>query len=70
MWRRHTNDLIYAITVVSICLMATIYAAVTNDKSDNIWIVYGSAIAFAAGRSGAAIASSMRTERFDDTVPK
>lgn len=48
----HASDLIHGILVAFICIAATVYAISTRDHSDNIWIVYGSAIAFAAGRAG------------------
>jgi hypothetical protein len=52
MLRNHISDLIHAAVVTVIALLATVYAIETTDHSSNIWIVYGSAIAFAAGRAG------------------
>ena len=57
----HASDLIHAVLVVFIVTAATVYAVLTNDHSSNIWIVYGSAIAFAAGRAGANIARQFTT---------
>lgn len=59
--RHHIADLIHASVVLFVCLLSTAYATLTHDHSDNIWIVYGSSIAFAAGRAGAAVA-----QRFND----
>ena len=52
----HLSDLIHAILVAFIVSAATLYATLSNDHSSNIWIVYGSAVAFAAGRAGATVA--------------
>lgn len=52
--------MIHAGVVVFVCVLATVYSVVTRDHSSNIWIVYGSAIAFAAGRAGAAVAQAAR----------
>lgn len=60
------NDVVHAVVVLAITIGATIYAAVTNDHSGNIWIVYGSGIAYAAGRSGAIAANSRAARRITD----
>ncbi len=65
MLRNHVSDLIHASVVLIVVIVSTIYAITSNDHSSNIWIVYGSAIAFAAGRAGAAIARNVGT-RSDD----
>lgn len=64
LFARHASDVIHAGLVVFICTSATVYALVAHDHSDNIWIVYGSAIAFAAGRAGV---SATRMFRETDT---
>ncbi len=66
-WRNHLSDLIHAALVAFIVISATTYAIVTNDHSSNIWIVYGSAVAFAAGRAGVAVARHTGT-RVGDNV--
>lgn len=55
MLRAHASDVIHGAVVIFIVIAATIYASISNDHSDNIWIVYGSGIAFAAGRAGSAV---------------
>lgn len=65
MWLNHISDMIHAGLVAFIIVAATVYAVVTHDHSDNIWIVYGSAVAFAAGRAGVAATRSLKT-RIDD----
>lgn len=57
---RHLADIIHATVVCFVTTAATVYALVTTDHSGNVWIVYGSAIAFAAGRAGAALATRSR----------
>lgn len=52
MLQDHVSDLIHATLVAFITIAATAYAITTKDHSANIWIVYGSAVAFAAGRAG------------------
>lgn len=48
------DHIIHALVVVVVIVAATIYAGmVPADHSGNVWIVYGSAIGYAAGRSGA-----------------
>jgi len=64
--REHANDLIHAVVVLVITAGATFYAAATNDHSGNIWIVYGSGIAYAAGRSGSIMANQIRGRRATD----
>lgn len=53
------SDLIHGVVVLSVCVMATIYVTIVRDHSNNIWIVYGSSIAYAAGRAGASVASTL-----------
>lgn len=62
------EHLVHAGVVVIVLIMATIYAIETGDHSGNVWIVYGSAIGYAAGRSG----TSGRQPRKADTraVPR
>lgn len=47
------DHVVHALVVVLVISVATVYATVTEDHSGNVWIVYGSAIGYAAGRSGA-----------------
>lgn len=54
-----SSDLIHGIVVTAVCLMATVYVTITHDHSNNVWIVYGSSIAYAAGRAGASVASTL-----------
>lgn len=46
------EHIVHAFVVVTVLITATVYALGTRDRSNNIWIVYGSAIGYAAGRSG------------------
>lgn len=62
----HISDIIHGGLVAFICIAATIYALVAKDHSDNIWIVYGSAVAFAAGRAGVATARTVKSRVGDD----
>lgn len=65
--RGQIADGIHGVVVILVCLMATIYATVVRDHSNNIWIVYGSSIAYAAGRAGVSVASSLvQGRRVDD----
>ena len=61
--RGQVADGIHGLVVVAVCVMATVYASITKDHSNNIWIVYGSSIAYAAGRSGISVATSLAAER-------
>lgn len=47
------DHIVHAMVVVIVIVAATVYAAIGHDRSGNVWIVYGSAIGYAAGRSGA-----------------
>jgi len=47
------DHIVHAVVVVIVIVAATVYASAANDHSANVWIVYGSAIGYAAGRSGA-----------------
>lgn len=47
---------VHALVVVFVVVASTIYAVLAHDHSSNVWIVYGSAVAYAAGRSGAPVA--------------
>lgn len=47
------DHIVHALVVVIVIVAATLYATLTRDHSANVWIVYGSAIGYAAGRSGA-----------------
>lgn len=58
----YENDVIMGVVVLLVCVMATVYAIVTTDRSDNIWIIYGSAVAFAAGRAGTHVLHRTRAE--------
>lgn len=68
MLRNHLSDIIHATLVAFIVIASTVYAIGTSDHSDNIWIVYGSAIAFAAGRAGVSAVRQFNT-RSTDEVP-
>lgn len=57
----HVNDIIHAIVVVIVIVTATVYAVATTDHSGNVWIVYGSAIGYAAGRAGPALTRTLRS---------
>jgi hypothetical protein len=48
----YSGDLIHAGVVIAVCIMATVYSVLNHDHSNNVWIVYGSSIAYAAGRAG------------------
>jgi hypothetical protein len=58
------EHIIYAIVVIVVLVVATIYALVTGDHSGNIWIVYGTGLGF-AGRSAVRPAGSPRSRRTD-----
>ena len=48
------DHIVHAMVVVIVIIASTVYASmVPADHSGNVWIVYGSAIGYAAGRSGA-----------------
>lgn len=65
------SDLIHGVVVMGVCIMATVYASITHDHSNNVWIVYGSSIAYAAGRAGASVASTLiGGRRTDDPTSK
>ncbi|HET7047866.1 MAG TPA: hypothetical protein VFI54_06300 [Solirubrobacteraceae bacterium] len=65
-WRSRSllaqEHIVHAIVVIIVLITATVYADTTQDRSGNVWIVYGSAIGYAAGRSG----SRSSTRRDDD----
>jgi hypothetical protein len=63
------SDVIHGVVVVLITLMATVYAIVARDRSNNIWIIYGSGVAYAAGRAGASVASHMMGGRRESDPP-
>lgn len=60
----HINDMIHATVVVIVVVASVVYALAGHDHSGNVWIVLGSAIGYAAGRSGP---SFTRTFRASDT---
>lgn len=57
----YASDLIHGVLVAFIVIAATVYAAIAHDHSDNIWIIYGSAVAFAAGRAGVSAVRNFTT---------
>lgn len=63
-----SNDIIHAIVVLVIVIAATVFSAITNDHSGNVWIVYGSGVAYAAGRSGAIAYRTTQGRSTDVTV--
>lgn len=63
------DHIIHALVVVIVICAATTYAAlVPADHSGNVWIVYGSAIGYAAGRSGARAPATRRTRSMTDAA--
>lgn len=61
--RRSTDEsVLHAVIVVLAIIAATVLATVDKKQAGNAWIVYGSAIAYVGGRSGAR-ASAQRTEK-------
>lgn len=67
--RGQVSDAIHGVVVVLVCVMATVYATVAQDHSNNIWIIYGSSVAYAAGRAGASVASTMLNGRRPEDAP-
>lgn len=58
---QHMSDLIHMVGVLFVVVAATVYSLNVGDHSGNVWIVYGSAIAFFAGRSGVSAFRSIST---------
>lgn len=64
---QHVGDLIHALGVAFVTILATCYVLVAHTRDSNIWIIYGSAIAFFAGRAGASYVRHFVGEREGDT---